>query len=137
MIDIELYNPLTEKIIATALEVHKILGCGFLESVYQKSMEHELSLREISFSAQMSLDVHYKNILAGHFVPDLIVFDSIVVELKAQENINYDFVQMQIINYLVASNIQVGLLLNFGKTSLETKRYIIPQKFQTNLDRSL
>lgn len=130
MIDIEKYNHLTRQIIGAAMEVHRILGCGFLESVYQKAMEEELRIRNIPFQSHFQLLVKYKSIDAGIFVPDLFVYNSIIVELKAQVNINYDQVKMQIINYLVASKLEISLMLNFGKPSLEFKRYVTPLKFQ-------
>ena len=71
MINLSHYNPLTERIIGAAMEVHSILGCGYLESVYQKAMEHELRLRGIPFVAQERFDVPYKGIIAGLYSPDL------------------------------------------------------------------
>jgi GxxExxY protein len=130
MINLENYNPLTKQIIGAALEVYNYLGCGFLESVYQKSLEIELGLQKIPFKPQYNVNVFYKGNEVGHYVPDFIVFDNIIVELKAQENINYDQIQMQIINYLVATGFEVGLLINFGKVELETKRYLKPLKHQ-------
>jgi GxxExxY protein len=133
MIDLENYNPLTKKIIGAAIEVYNVLGCGFLESVYQKSMEIELGLQKIPFIPQNPVDVFYKGNDVGHYIPDIIVFENIIVELKAQENINYDQIQMQIINYLVATGYEVALMINFGKLELETKRYLKPLKHQKKL----
>lgn len=129
MLDISKYNPTTQKIIGVAVEVHKALGCGFLEQVYQKAIEKEFNLQEIQFIAQSPVDVFYKDDKIALYVPDFVVND-IIVEVKALETVNYEQVQMQIINYLVATRKPIGMLLNFGKVKIEAKRYILPLKFQ-------
>ena len=129
MLDVSKYDQFTNKIIRSAIEVHTELGCGFLETVYQKALEKEFVLQNIPALAQSPVDVFYKNEKLSVYVPDFIVWD-IIVEVKALEIVNYEQVQMQIINYLVATKKLVGLLLNFGKSKLEIKRYILPRKFQ-------
>ena len=131
MIDISIYNKITQKIIGAAMEVHNQLGFGFLEQVYQKAMEEELRLRTISFLSQSPVKVFYKGKKIAVYVPDLVIENNIIVEIKALEIVNYEHIQMQIINYLVATKKDVGLYLNFGKEKLDFKRYIIPRKFQS------
>jgi len=129
MLDVSRYDQYTNKIISAAIEVHKELGCGFLETVYQKALEKEFFLRRMPVLAQSPVDVFYKSEKLAVYVPDFIIWD-IIVEIKALEVVDYNQVQMQVINYLVATKKPVGLLLNFGKSKLEIKRYILPKKFQ-------
>jgi GxxExxY protein len=113
------------QIIGAAIEVHKELGNGFLEPVYQEAMEIEITLRNIPFSAQMPLKIRYKErTLKKEYIPDLLCFDSIIVELKALNRLggNED---AQIINYLKATGLHVGLLINFGSVGkLEWKKFV-------------
>jgi len=112
---------LTGKIIAAAIEVHKELGPGFLESVYENALAVELRLRKIPFQRQVSVPVLYKGVEVGLHRIDLFVFDEIVVELKAIKNLdNVHFVIVR--SYLRAMNRDHGLLLNFAKVTLEIKR---------------
>jgi len=113
------------------MEVHNELGFGFLEQVYQRAMVEELKYRNISFLAQFSVKVIYKEKEVGIYVPDLLVESKVIVEIKALEIVNYDNIQVQIINYLVSTKKVIGLYLNFEKVRLEYKRYVIPQKFQS------
>lgn len=123
-------NKLTYQINGAAMEVHKILGFGFLEQVYQKALERELFLRKIPFVAQQPIKVEYKETTVGDYQPDFVIADCIIVEIKALEVVNLKQVQAQIINYLVATKKLIGLYFNFGKPSLEYKRLLIPRKFQ-------
>jgi len=104
------------------MEVHKILGPGFLESVYEEAFTIELDLRNISYKRQHSIDVFYKGKLAKQFVCDFIVEDVVVVELKALSQLG-EIEKAQVLNYLKATKLPVGLLLNFGAQSLEFKRF--------------
>jgi GxxExxY protein len=118
-----LYGEVTQKVIGAAMEVHKILGAGFLESVYEESLAHELTLRGVVFERQKILAVHYKSILAGKFVADMVIDNKVLVELKAIKMLT-KVDEAQLINYLRATGIRVGLLLNFGAPSLEHWRRI-------------
>jgi GxxExxY protein len=118
-----LYGEVTQKVIGAAMEVHKILGAGFLESVYEESLAHELTLRGVVFERQKILAVHYKSILAGKFVADMEIDNKVLVELKAIKMLT-KVDEAQLINYLRATGIRVGLLLNFGAPSLEHWRRI-------------
>jgi GxxExxY protein len=117
-----LHSEITGAVIGAAMEVHKILGPGFLESVYEEALAIELDLRKISYKRQHSIDIFYKERLAKHFVCDFIIEDVVVVELKAISQLG-DVEKAQILNYLKATRLPVGLLLNFGTRSLEYKRF--------------
>ena len=117
-------DPKTHAIIGAAMEVHRELGSGFLEAVYQEALEKEFSDREIQFQSQPCVQIKYKGwILDKAYYPDFICFDGIVVELKALANLSGTEVA-QMINYLKATGMKTGLLLNFGTKSLEFKRLV-------------
>ena len=117
-------DPMTYSIIGAAMEVHKHLGRGFLESVYQEALAIELGSREIPFRREVRLPVSYKGqSLASSFCADFICFDSLVVELKAVAKMTGKE-ESQLINYLKATGHKVGLLLNFGARSLEHRRFV-------------
>ncbi|MEI6056877.1 MAG: GxxExxY protein [Lentisphaerota bacterium] len=113
-------------LIGAALEVYNELGGGLLEEIYQQSLEFELKLRNIPFDSKRQLDVYYKsNKLNKAYIPDLIVYDKIIVELKAVSSILPEH-EAQLINYLKITKLEVGYLINFGNTEkLEWKRYIL------------
>ena len=108
------YNDLTEQIIKAFYDVYNELGFGFLEKVYQNALYLELKSRGLKVEAQKQIKVHFKGLEVGEYYPDLIVDDMVIVELKAAEGIVEAF-ENQLINYLRATNIEVSLLLNFGK----------------------
>jgi GxxExxY protein len=112
----------THAIIGAAMEVHRELGSGFLEAVYQEALERELSEREIPFQSQPAVQIRYKGeLLNKAYYPDFICFESVVVELKAMAGLSGTEVA-QVINYLKATGMKTGLLLNFGARSLEFRR---------------
>src|SRR3990172_1721106 len=114
----------THAIIGAAMEVHRHLGCGFLEAVYQEALAIELGIRGIPNVREASLPLHYKGTrLDTHYRSDFVCHDGVIVEIKAISRIG-PVEEAQIINYLNASQYSVGLLLNFGGSSLEFKRYI-------------
>lgn len=114
----------TYQIIGAAMEVHRNLGGGFLEVVYGDSLEMEFQERGIPYQREKDLHIYYKNKLLPHFYKaDFICYENIVVELKAVENLTAES-QAQVLNYLAASGCKVGLLLNFGKHSLEKRRFV-------------
>ena len=112
-------------IIGAAIEVHRELGSGFLEPVYQEAMEWELSARGIPFEAQKTLPVFYKGkTLSSKYVADLICHGRVVVELKALDQLSGKE-QSQVLNYLKATGLRVGVLINFGSGGkLEWKRFV-------------
>jgi GxxExxY protein len=108
------HNELTEQIIKVFYDVYNELGFGFLEKVYQNALYLELKSRGFKVEAQKQIKVHFKGYEVGEYYTDLIVNDAILLELKAAECIVEAF-ENQLVNYLRATNIEVGLLLNFGK----------------------
>jgi GxxExxY protein len=119
-----LHSELTYEIIGAAMEVHATLGPGFLESVYQEAFAIELLSRKIPFDTEKRIDIIYKGIkLEKHFVADFICDNHVIVEIKALSALTNEH-QAQVLNYLKATGIKVGLLINFGSNSLEHKRLI-------------
>lgn len=116
-------NKLTEKIIGIAIEVHKKLGPGFLEKVYEKAMIHEFKKANIGFSNQSSIKINYEGLDIGYQKVDFIIENQVIVELKSTSKI-IEIFQAQLISYLKASGMKVGLLLNFGRMVLEIKRLV-------------
>ena len=111
----------TRTIIGCAMRVHRILGPGFLESVYERALVHELRSAGVVVEPQKPLDVVYEGLRIGTFIADLVVESRIIVENKASTCISREH-EAQLINYLVATGLDVGLILNFGAKSLQFKR---------------
>ncbi len=121
-------DPKTYKIIGAAIEVHRVLGPGFLEAVYQEALSVEFSTRLIPFQKEVDLPVCYKEtILSTSYRADFLCYESVIVELKAISRLS-GTEESQIINYLKATGTETGLLLNFGTSSLEYKRFIFKDK---------
>jgi GxxExxY protein len=119
-----LYSGLTREIIGAAMEVHSNLGPGFLESVYEEALAIEFDLRKVRYERQKGIDVFYKGLLAKQFVCDFLVGEKVLVELKALKAIT-GVEEAQILNYLRATELEVGLLINFGEQSLKYKRLVM------------
>ena len=119
-----LYKELSYKVIGVAIEVHKTLGPGFLESIYQRAFEAELEMQKIPFKAQKRIKIFYKNINLGFQVLDLIIDDKIVVEMKAVPEI-LPIHKAQLLSYLMATEYKLGILINFGAASLQYKRIAV------------
>lgn len=115
------YSALTQKIIGCAMEVHKIIGNGFQEVIYQRALAMEMTLQGLNFSREHEMPIYYKNQHIGTRRVDFLVEDVISVELKAVIQLE-DAHMAQAINYLEAYNLEVGLLINFGSKSLLFKR---------------
>lgn len=106
------------------MEVHKELGCGFLEAVYQEALEREFILQKIPFKSQPVVEIAYKGeILNKTYQPDFICYNKVLIEIKALDKLS-GVEQAQVINYLKATSFKTGLLINFGTGSLEHKRFI-------------
>jgi GxxExxY protein len=112
---------LTRRIIGCAMKVHTTLGPGFLESVYQKALAHELSNAGFKAEYQGRVTVRYDGVVVGDFLADFIVEDKIMLELKANQML-VPANEVQLVNYLTATGIEIGLLLNFGAERLEFRR---------------
>jgi len=117
------FEQLSSDIIGAGLAVHKELGPGFLESVYDAAMRISLSHRSIPFQSQVPVDVHFEGELVGTARMDLIVAGQVILELKAVESLR-DVHFVQIKSYLRATRLHVGLLFNFNATSLTIKRIV-------------
>ncbi len=118
-----LYKELSFLIIGAAMEVHRTLGPGFLESVYQAALARELSLRGISFEQLKCLSVKYKEVVVGEYVADFVIDDKIILELKAVSQIHPQHVA-QAVNYLAATGFKLAIVINFGAESLQQERVI-------------
>ena len=126
-----LFKELSYKIIGAAMEVHCILGPGFLEAVYQKALAHELTLRGIRFEQFKKLPVYYKGILVGEYEADFVIEGKIILEIKAVSTLHPRH-EAQAINYLTATGFRLAILLNpstssgqrFGASSLEHQRMV-------------
>jgi len=118
-----LEKELTEKIIGSCFEVSNELGNGFLESVYRKALL--IALRQLGLKAdeEVPLKVSFRNQIVGDFYADILVDDRLVIELKAVKTLTAEH-EAQLMNYLKATGIKVGLLINFGKTKVEWKRIV-------------
>ncbi|SHI79382.1 GxxExxY protein [Tangfeifania diversioriginum] len=123
------YKEMTHKIIGAAMQVHKTLGNGFQEVIYQRAMEIEMPLYGLNFNREFEMPIWYREQQIGTRRVDFLVEDVVSVELKALTKLE-DVHLAQAINYLEAYNIEVGLLLNFGAKSLQFKR-LINSKFNT------
>jgi GxxExxY protein len=119
-----LHQELTQDIIGAAFDVHNALGCGLLEKVYENALAHELGLRKHMVTPQKEFTVTYKDKEVGVYYADLVVDDSIVVEVKSVSALE-DVHRAQLLNYLRISGIRVGLLLNFARPKLKFERLIV------------
>ena len=127
---------LTGRIIGCAMRVHCTLGPGFLESVYHRALAWELRLAQLTADCHRPLTVRYRGLDVGVFVPDVIVDGRVIVEVKAVERLHAAH-EVQLVNYLTMTGIEIGLLLNFGSSRLEVRRKfrgrssVLPTKVRT------
>jgi GxxExxY protein len=116
----ECYN-----IVGTCFEVHRVLGCGFLEGVYQEALAIEFKNREIPFEAEKELEIDFKGVtLNKKFKSDFVCYGKIIVEVKACNRLVDDHIS-QTLNYLNITRFKVGILVNFGEKSLKYKRLVL------------
>ena len=119
-----LYSEETYWIIGICQEIHRILGKGMSEVIYKDALEYDLLQNNITYEREKEFIVKYKDIILSHkFYADFIVFDKIILEIKAQKGVADEHYN-QVINYLVISKCKIGLIINFGGDSLITKRVI-------------
>jgi GxxExxY protein len=119
-----LEGALTEQILAAAFKVHNALGCGFLEKVYENAMVVELSRARIPVEQQQVIQVKYDGVIVGDYQADLIVDNRVLLECKAVNQLD-SVHEAQLLNYLRATGIRVGLPLNFGWTKLRHRRLVL------------
>jgi GxxExxY protein len=119
-----LHAELTRAIIGAAMEVHNLLGPGFLEAVYEEALAHEFDLRGIAYERQKSYGVPYKTIVAGMYRPDFVVDDKVVVDTKAITKLT-EIEEAKILNYLKVTRLRVGLVINFAGRRLEYTRRVL------------
>ena len=110
-------------IIGCMMKVHREMGCGFLEKVYQEALEREFIAEGIPFQREANLKIYYRGVpLQQEYIADFVCYDKIIVELKAISKLS-DVDKAQVINYLKATGYELGILANFGETSLKTERF--------------
>jgi GxxExxY protein len=114
---------ITHKIIGCAFEVSNILGCGFVEKVYERALVYELMIAGLNVKPQYAISVYYKEMMVGEFFADILVEKCILVELKALGTLDSTH-QAQCLNYLKASGLSICLLINFGKPKVEVRRIV-------------
>jgi GxxExxY protein len=114
---------LTGQIIGAALEVHRTLGPGFVESIYHRALIHELRLQGLLTQTEHTCEIHYKDTCVGKHRLDIVVENTVIVELKAVTAIN-EIHKAQVISYLAATGLEIALVFNFGQTKLSWKRLI-------------
>lgn len=117
------HKELTEKIIGCAYKVYNTMGFGYLESVYEKCLMIELGKAGLKAESQRPIVVRYEGEIVGEFIADIVVEDSVLVELKSVRELAPAH-EAQLVNYLVATGMPIGLLLNFGETKVQVKRKV-------------
>jgi GxxExxY protein len=117
------FEGITEKIIGCAYKVYNTMGYGFLESVYEKCLLIELRKTGLKSEYQKQIIVNYEGEVVGNFIADIFVEESIILELKSVKNLAKAH-EVQLVNYLVATETNVGLLINFGEDKVEIKRKV-------------
>jgi GxxExxY protein len=117
---------LTEKIIECAFKVHNTLGFGFLEKVYENSMMVELKKAGLNVQQQQSMSVKYEGVTVGDYIADLIVNGKVIIEIKSVNNLIKEH-EVQLVNYLKATGINIGLLINFGRSVEVRRKYRDPK----------
>lgn len=121
-------------IVGAAMEVHREKGCGFAEPVYQECLEIELADRQIPAAAQKEMEIFYKGRkLKKTYLADFVAYGKVIVELKALDKLT-SREEAQVINYLKASGLEVGVLINFGTPSLEWKRIVLTNREAATVD---
>ena len=128
-----LHSDITEQILKAYFKVYNKLGYGFLEKVYENAMMIELQRLDLLCEKQKSLNVSYDGLIIGEYYADIIINECVIIELKAAENLCQEH-ECQLVNYLKASEIEVGILLNFGKRP-EFKRRVLTAEYK-NLNKS-
>lgn len=116
-------DEISEKIIGCAFRFHNALGCGFLEKVYENALILELKKAGLPVIQQAPIKVYYKSTIVGDYIADILIEDKIVIEIKTAKSVD-DVHKAQLINYLKATKLKLGLILNFYNPKLEIKRLV-------------
>jgi GxxExxY protein len=116
------HKDLAYEVMGAVYEVHNELGAGFLEKVYERALLEEFNIRGINAVAQKDISVLYKGRFVGHYTADIVVEDKILLELKSIESLSRVH-EAQILNYLKATGLRLGILINFGNERVESKRF--------------
>jgi GxxExxY protein len=124
-----IHEDITRRILAASFDVMRELGHGFLESVYERSLLIALQSKGLTVKAQVPISVMFRKHIVGEFLADLLVEDKVIIELKAAKALAPEH-QAQVINYLNATGIEVGLLINFGAPKLEYHRLVRKKNYQ-------
>jgi GxxExxY protein len=120
-----IYKDESYKIIGICMEIHRILGKGFLEIVYKDALEFEFKKNNIPFQREKEFLIKYKDIILPHkFSADFIAYDKIILEIKCKKGIIEEYTK-QTLNYLSVSNVKLGIIINFGEDSLKYKRIVL------------
>ncbi len=119
-----IHGDLSYRVMAAVFEVHNVLGCGFLERVYENALHLELKDQGLKVEQQKELKVDYKGSEVGRYCTDLLVNDCILLELKAVDKLTSTH-ESQVINYLNATGLALGILINFGRSRVEYKRFAL------------
>lgn len=117
-------DKITETVISCAIKVSNTLGSGFLEKIYENALNLELGKTNLKYEAQKKIHVKYENTFVGEYVADLVIENRVIVEIKAVRALD-DIHQAQLLNYLRATGIKIGLILNFGTPRLGIKRMVL------------
>lgn len=125
-----MYTELTEKIIGCAFKVYNQLGAGFLEKIYENALAIELKDAGLSVQQQYPIKVYYNEIVIGDYIADIVVEDRVIIELKAVNSLAKAH-EVQLVNYLKATKIEVGLLINFGDI-ISVKRKVLSKNHKRN-----
>ena len=118
------HKELSFKVVECAYKVHRTLGPGFPEGVYQKALCYEMITAKIPFESEKAIEVFYDGKICGKFRTDLVVDNKIVLELKALDELNSNHIS-QAVSYLKATGLKLAILINFGTESLETQRVVL------------
>ena len=126
------HTELTDKVIKSAIEVHRRLGPGFTEDIYEEAFAYELNIKKNGYDRQWEIKIPYRDIIIHRYRLDFVVEKKVVVELKAVSNLN-EIHKAQLLSYLKASELEVGLLLNFNVTRLKDgiKRLVFSKGFKS------
>lgn len=122
-----LHKELSYAIVGAAMEVHKVLGAGFLEKAYQRALAHEMLLQGIDFEEYKKLPIQYKGISIGNYEADFLVEEKIIIEIKAVSQIHKQHIA-QAMHYLAATGLDLAIVVNFGESSLHYKRVVKSRK---------